>query len=257
MFSSCSSAPEPQEALPPAPEPVPVEEPFVEPEALDMDWAGTSWILKDSDKGRYPGYRGFHLAADGRLLTVGEPLATGDSWKADGNRLRLSLLEGEAGLPMDGEFMVFPAGEEDGIISAIRLVPADTPRVEGVLLIRARAKVDVVENHWIPKYLDRGNTVQWPMSREIHMILLPDARGGLGILGYGGENRFRSTVRLGTGVFSSGPISVSRRQGPATPFENLYLEQISKTNRYVQIGDDLFLYRDTRLTAAFRVRLFD
>lgn len=238
------------ETVVPEPEPQTVEE----PEPLDIDWAGTAWIVPDSPElssKKFPGYKGFYLGRDGRLLLIDLDSAVGDTWSVAGNRISLSLIEGTAEIPLEGTFLIFPVEQQ-----SIRLVPEASPAAEGITLQRVKVKVDIVENHWIPRTLKGGDNVMWPMNREIHLMLLPDA-SGMGVLGYGGENRFRGGVQLGDETFSVGPLAMTRRIGPASDFENLYVSLISETNRFVQAGDDLFLYSDTVPVAAFRVRLFD
>lgn len=240
----------PTEKVLPEPEPLPVKE----PDPLNINWAGTAWIIPDSPEKsskEFPGYRGFYLGRDGRLLLINLDSSAGDTWSVAGNRISLSLLEGTAGIPLDGTFLIFPVNAQ-----SIRLVPESSPATEGITLERVKVKVDIVENHWIPRTLKGGETVMWPMNREIHLMLLPDA-GGMGVLGYGGENRFHGGVQLGDESFVVGPLAMTRRIGPASEFETLYVQRISETNRFVQAGDDLFLYSDTYPVAAFRVRLFD
>ncbi|PIE05237.1 MAG: hypothetical protein CSA76_00070 [Spirochaetales bacterium] len=81
--------------------------------------------------------------------------------------------------------------------------------------------------------------------------------GGLGLMGHGGENRFRGELQLGNEILLPGPIAMTKKTGPNTPFENLYVRKIAETTRYVQVDDDLFFYADTRPVVGFRVRLFD
>ena len=253
-LTGCRTTPEPVAA---APEPVPVPEPVDEPEPFLTDWGGTTWILRDSGSGskEYPGYRGFHLGRDGRLLLINMDRATGDAWSSDGEYLTLTLLDGsgDPDLPVAGRFR--PLVPEEDMAAAS---PGSVFMLLGeVVLEQARVNVDVVENHWIPRSMNRGNTVMWPMSREIHMMLLPDVSGGLGILGYGGENRFRGSVAFSQFEFRPGPLAMTRKIGPASDFERLYVDNIASSNRYVQVEDDLFLYEDTAPRVAFRVRLFD
>lgn len=253
-FYGCRTTEEVPE--PPAREPIPepVPQPVKEPEPLDIDWAGTAWIIPDpSDKSpnEFPGYRGFYLGRDGRLLLINLENAAGDMWSVSGNRMSLSMLEGNPGIPLEGTFLIYPEETE-----SIRLVQEATPATGGITLERVKVKVDIIENHWIPRTLKGGESVMWPMNREIHLMLLPDA-SGMGVLGYGGENRFRGSVQLRDETFIVGPLSMTRRIGPGSEFENLYVRRISETNRFVQAGDDLFLYSDTFPLAAFRVRLFD
>ncbi len=259
----CRTAEEPAPQTAPEAVPEPETEPFREPDPLDIQWDGTAWILPDPpDKfpKEFPGYRGFYLGRDGRLLLLNLDNAAGDDWSVEGNRISLTILEGLPGLPLDGTFLIFPdesastaSGEE---IQSIRLVPKSMPAADGITLNRVIVNIDIIENHWIPRSIKGGDTVMWPMNREIHLMLLPDS-AGMGVLGYGGENRFRGGIQLGEESFVVGPLSMTRRFGPASEFENLYVRRISETNRFVQAGDDLFLYADTYPMAAFRVRLFD
>ena len=179
--------------------------------------------------------------------------ATGDVWTARDNVLRFTLNgdSEEPGLPLSGEFSAWLPDEEapPPAVSGtqrILLIPSDRPEAAGLLFEEARVNVDIVENHWIPRDLEGGETVMWPMNREIHLMLLPDATGGMGLLGYGGENRFRGSVLLDGEQLVPGPISITRKAGPASEFERLYVGKIAESNRYVQVEDDLFLYNDTR-----------
>lgn len=256
----------------PVNEPAPVpEKPVPEktgPEPFIVDWAGTTWIFRDAPKGsrEFPGYRGIHLGRDGKLFLINMDKARGKSWSAKGNKLTLELMEGVPSLPLKGTLLAFVPEEEadsaDGRASRrVWLVPeaAGVSALEkaGIVLEEARANVDIVENHWIPRTLENGETVHWPMSKEIYFMLLPDGVGGLGLMGHGGENRFRGELQLGNEILLPGPIAMTKKTGPNTPFENLYVRKIAETTRYVQVDDDLFFYADTRPVVGFRVRLFD
>lgn len=231
-------------------------EPITEPEPLDIDWPGTAWIIPDSpDRSpkQFPGYRGFFLGRDGRLLLVNQDDASGNLWSVEGNRITLSLLEGTAELPLEGTFVIFPEPDQ---FNSIRLVPETDLSAEGIIFERAQVNVDIIENHWIPKRLKGGDKVVWPVNREIHLMLLPDT-SGMGVLGFGGENRFHGSIQLGEESFVIGPLAITRRYGPASDFENLYVQRLSEADRFVQVGDDLYLYSETLPEAMFRVRLFD
>ncbi|MCD6343048.1 MAG: META domain-containing protein [Spirochaetaceae bacterium] len=257
-----------EEPAPPAvvesPEQTPEPESITEPDPLDIDWPGTVWIIPDSPEQtqkQFPGYKGFFLGRDNRLLLINQDSAAGNLWSMEGNRITLSLLEGTTELPMKGTFVVFPgressSGTETGEVHSIRLVPEADLSAEGITFERAEVNVDLVENHWIPQRLDGGEKVIWPVNREIHLMLLPDI-SGMGVLGFGGENRFHGSVQLGEESFVLGPLATTRRYGPASDFENLYVQRISESSRFVQVGDDLYLYSDTSPVATFRVRLFD
>ena len=255
----CRTAEEP---APPAVAETP--EPITEPQPLDIDWPGTAWIIPDSPDetpNQFPGYRGFFLGRDGRLLLINQDNAAGNLWSVEGNRITISLLKGTAELPMEGTFIVFPGGDVDaaakaGDIRSIRLVPEADLSAEGITFERAEVNVDIIENHWIPKRLEGGDKVVWPVNREIHLMLLPDT-SGMGVLGFGGENRFHGGIQLGEESFVIGPLAITRRYGPAADFENLYVQRLSEAGRYVQVGDDLYLYSETFPVAMFRVRLFD
>ncbi len=241
-FSGCRTVEEPVLRAAAAPsEPVPEPEPVIEPDPLDIDWPGTAWIITDAPEKtakQFPGYRGFFLGRDGRLLLINQDNAAGNLWSAESNRITLSLLEGRAELPMEGTFVVFPVPSSD---SSIRLVPEDDLSADGIILIQAEANVDIIENHWIPRRLKGGDKVIWPVNREIHLMLLPGT-SGMGVLGFGGENRFHGSIQLGEESFVLGPLAITRRYGPASEFENLYVQRISETSRFVQAGDDLYLY---------------
>lgn len=247
--------PAPPQLIQPEPEPEPLPEQIPEPQALDMDWPGTTWIVPDPQNGSpkdFPGYRGFYLGRDGKLLLINQDDAAGNVWSVEGNRISLSILEGSPELLPEGTFFIFPGKDNQ----SIRLVPESDISSEGITLNRGKANVDIVENHWIPRRLKGGETVIWPANREIHLMLLPDT-SGMGILGYGGENRFHGSIQLGEEAFRIGPIAITRRYGPASEFENLYVQRLSEAERFVQVGDDLYLYAGTIPVAAFRVRLFD
>ncbi|MDF1569777.1 MAG: META domain-containing protein, partial [Spirochaetaceae bacterium] len=271
-LTSCTT-PEAEPPVEPAPVPAPepIAPPVAEPDPLGIEWADTAWILPDPPDKRpkeYPGYRGFHLAQDGRLRLINLDSAVGAEWSAEGNRITLIMEEGRPNLPLEDTFLVYPGPGEGGEkssesttstgkseVRSIRLVPEARPDSQGIILERAGINVDIVENHWIPRELDGGGSVMWPMNREVHLMLLPDAVGGMGVLGYGGENRFRGTVELDHVTFVVGPMAATRRIGPASEFENLYMRRIAEADSFVQVGDDLFLYAESRPLAAFRVRL--
>ncbi len=276
-LTSCKTAPEP-----PVEEPIttaevqPIQDPVVEPESLDIEWAGTTWIFRDEPEGtrEFPGYRGFHLGRDGQLLLINMNETFGDSWSAAENNLTLNLSDESRipSLPIAGGFKAYIPGTGSGMegtplvatgISGsvlVHLVPTGEQTEStagGIILELAKINVDVIENHWIPRGMEKGNSVGWPMNKEIHLMLLPDETGGMGILGYGGENRFRASVSLGRDDFITSPIATTRKIGPGSNFENLYIQNISDSNRYVQVDDDLFLFEETEQKVAFRVRLFD
>ena len=259
LLSTCRSLPEP-EPQPEEPPPAPIQtaRPAEEPSAFLTDWAGTTWIVRSNTTPKtFPGYRGFHLGHDGRLLLINMDEALGDRWTAEGNELRLTLISGRPQLPLEGVFLAFTAESGDSDSPRMRLVPSSDAASAGIIFERAAPAVDIVENHWIPKRLDGGDTVMWPMNREIHLILLPDGTGGLGILGYGGENRFRGPVIIDKQTFRTGPIAKKLAVGPNSDFEDLFVGRIGESTRSVQVDHDLFLFRQTRPTAAFRVQLFD
>ena len=187
--------------------------------------------------------------------------ALGDRWRAQGNELQLSFISGRPHLPLEGPLLAFIP--ENGDSDSMRLVPSSDSASPGqspspgIVFERAGAAVDIVENHWIPKKLTGGDSVMWPMNREIHLIILPDGSGGLGILGYGGENRFRGTVIISDETFQPGPISKAAAFGPNSEFENLFTARIGESTRSIQVDHDLFLFSRTRPAAAFRVQLFD
>ncbi|MCK5736023.1 MAG: hypothetical protein KAH21_06065, partial [Spirochaetaceae bacterium] len=55
--------------------PEPEPDPILEPSPLNINWAGTAWILPDSPEQKpkdFPGYRGFFLGRDGRLLLINQ-----------------------------------------------------------------------------------------------------------------------------------------------------------------------------------------
>lgn len=229
-------------------------------EPFETGWEGSTWIIPGGPEYHnlpFPGYRGFHLSRDGRLLLIGLNSAIGDTWSANDNHLNLKLIEGVAELPIEGSFLAFIPEEtvEDSI--QMQLVPENQPDAVGLIFQRASINIDIIENLWIPRFLDGGQNVMWPMNREIHLMLLPNSSGGLGVLGYGGENRFSGDVNLGKEEFSIGPLSATRRIGPGSDFENLFMRRIKETTRYIQVENDLFLYNETRPAASFRVQLFD
>jgi len=238
------------------------------PTPIDIDWAGTTWIQSISaDVSKdFPGYRGIHLGLDGRLLLVNMDEALGDRWtlsERGGNMaLDLSLLSGIPSLPLSGTFYVVAESEKPTEthmardIRSIRLVPANEPSSDGIILHRANAYVDIIENHWVPRKLKGGAEVKWPINREIHLMVLPNEEG-LGVLGFGGVNRFHGAITLGEEHFVTGPLIMAARDGPDMDFEELYVRMISITDRYVQVANDLFLYSKTMPTVAFEMRLFD
>ncbi|RKX74077.1 MAG: hypothetical protein DRP60_10820 [Spirochaetes bacterium] len=261
-LSGCRTVKEP---VPPAvvetpdPIPEPAAEAIEEPDPLDIDWPGTAWIIPDNpdqSPKQFPGYKGFFLGKDGKLLLVNQDSAAGNLWSVEGNRITFSLLKAPAELPMEGTFAVFPGDNVDADITSIRLVPEADLSAEGITLIRAEVNIDIVENHWIPRRLEGGDKVIWPVNREIHLMLLPD-NSGMGVLGFGGENRFHGGIQLGEESFILGPLAITRRYGPASNFENLYVQRLSEASRFVQVGDDLYLYSETFPVVMFRVRLFD
>lgn len=269
-LSSCRTPPRP--APPEASAPLRPAAPAEKPNPFLTEWAGTTWIIRDPEHGprsggkeaaprTFPGYRGFHLARDGRLLLINMDEALGDRWRAHGNELQLSFISGPPHLPLEGPLLAFIP--ENGDSDSMRLVPSSDSASPGqspspgIVFERAGAAVDIVENHWIPKKLTGGDSVMWPMNREIHLIILPDGSGGLGILGYGGENRFRGTVIISNETFQPGPISKTAAFGPNSEFENLFTARIGESTRSIQVDHDLFLFSRTRPAAAFRVQLFD
>jgi heat shock protein HslJ len=258
LFSGCASkARIPEEpAVAEKPAAVQTEE---KPEPVNIDWSGTGWILKDEiQPSDFPGYRGFYLASDGSLLLINFNNDLGGTWQAHDNKLVLSLIKDSGDNRLNGSFLVFACESSDqGETESLRLVPADTPDSNGFIINKRKINMDLMENLWNPKWILNGETVHWPMSKEIHMILLPDMEGKPEILGYGGENRFHAKVKVDNEFFIPGPIAATRKSGPADKFEHLYLTMLSEADRYVQVQDDLYLYKDTRPLIAFRVKLFD
>jgi len=236
------------------------------PKPIDIEWAGTTWIqsLSASESQDFPGYRGIHLGRDGRLLLINMDEAQGDRWvlseRGGHETIDLSLLSGKPALPLTGTFYVFAESDNpnDPHMSwdAIRLVPTNEPVSDGIVLHHAEASVDIIENHWIPRKLKDSDDLKWPMNQEIHLMVLPNEEG-LGVLGYGGINRFSGVITLGEEHFITGPLAITTRDGPDMEFEKHYVRLISISDRYVQVADDLFLYQKTMPTMAFEMRLFD
>ncbi|MCG8452714.1 MAG: META domain-containing protein [Spirochaetales bacterium] len=240
----------------PEPEPAPVEmAPEPEPEALDLAWEGSVWIAEEMSVSHFPGYMGFELGKGGQLRLIGLPNTQGIDWLVDGNRMVLHSQNRSPLLPAQGEFRIFDAGKGAKNQQRIRLETLD--KTLSLTFFQSRPRVDLIENHWIPQFLRGGESIPWPLNREIHLMFLPDATGNIGLLGYGGVNRFRGPVDLGEGRFTPGRIASSRKTGPGSEFEELYIRRLKESNHIVRAGDDLFLYQETLPTAGFRVRLFD
>lgn len=244
-----------KEEIPPPQEIPKAEKPPARP--FETNWEGSTWIIphpSDEAPAVFPGYHGFHLGRKGRLLLIGMDSAIGDTWLAEGNRLEFNVLEGLPAIPLEGSFDAFYVDDTTGQENHMRLVPEQFPESEGLIFQKAEIHIDMIENLWIPKYLDGGQTVAWPGNKQIHIIILPAFGGGTGIQGYGGRNRFRSTLQLGEDDFIPGDIA---RRGSVEDFESLLIRRISETTRYIQVKNDLFLYNETRPTIGFRVKLFD
>ena len=244
--------------------PFPIAEPKVsksnELVPLAVDWAGTTWIIREPEsiqQEAFPGYRGFHLHKDGRLLLINLDTALGNRWYSRGNVLHLEILSGIADLPVDGSFSTykpeFPRGDNS---VRIQLVPESNPESPGLIFEKAKAAIHLAENHWTPVRLAGDNEIQWPVNSEVNLMLLPGIDGKYDILGYGGVNRFRGQVTFGDGYLKSAPLAMTRRSGPANDFEALFVQRIAETSHYVQIDKDLFFFNETEPVAAFRVKLF-
>ncbi len=232
-----------------------------EPIPFVSDWAGTTWIIRtpeDNQTKTFPGYKGFHLGVDGRLLLINIDMALGDRWTSRGNILQLDILDGTADLPIEGSFFARkPENSSEDQPDKVQLVPELNPESAGLIFERADGDISIVENHWTPIELAGGHEVRWPVDSEVNLILLPDMDGGYGVLGYGGVNRFRGGVTLKNDRFKADPLAMTRKNGPASDFENLFVQRISETTRFVQIDKDLFLFNETHPVAAFRVQLFE
>ena len=258
VLSCKTEQPEPLKIQPPEiAQSTPAPEKEKKPEALNIDWSGTGWIAvlpedkPDTVKQTFPGYRAVYFAEDGKLLLINFNGASGGKWSVSGNSLIIA--SGNEKYPLTGTFTACKGKEENTLL----LVCSDTGTEKTIKLIPRKINIDLIENHWIPKWLNGGSKVPWPLNREIHLMILPDAAGKPGILGFGGENRFHGSLVLTDEKFIPGPIAITRRYGPASEFENLYVKRLSETDRYVQFGDDLFLFSATVPTVFFRVRLFD
>jgi len=240
------------------PEPLSITPP-PEPRAVNPDLGGSAWIFELEETSEFPGYRGFYLGRDGRLLLINFPDATGDRWKIQGNLLSLSFLQGAPELmntPLTHNFYIIANSAENDLLGHIRLISEYSSDTMGIPLTRGSAEVDLVENYWLLKTLAGFEDVHRPMDTDIHMVLLP-GRNGLGIVGHGGVNRFRGDVELKDEVFRVGPLASTLMNGPYLDFENRYTSALMSVNRYVQVDFNLFLYADTRAIAAFRARMFN
>ncbi|OQX29875.1 MAG: hypothetical protein B0D92_01390 [Spirochaeta sp. LUC14_002_19_P3] len=260
VLISCQTAKQPEAVIPehsmPKEKPVPPQEPELEPFAAN--WAGTTWIIRDTDNTKtkpFPGYRGFHLGRGGNFFLINSDTAVGGTWSAKGSFLRLEILQGRPELPLSGSFQAFKENEDRP--QKIRLVPEHKSLEQGIIFESAAAAIAMEENHWIPKQLSGSEHVLWPASREIHLILLPNGEGGLWAVGYGGENRFRGDVFLDEEQFKTGPLASTKRSGPFLDFETIYLQSISNTTHYIQVDKDVFFYHETKPLTAFRVQMFE
>jgi len=241
-----------------APETVSIASPL-ESEALNLDLEGTAWILEPEETLEFPGYRGFYLGRDGRLLLINFPDAIGDRWENQEDSLSLSFLDGFPELmntPLAQNFHITVDSTENGLPEHIRLVPENSSNTVEIPLTRGSAEVSLVENYWILKVLAGSEDVHWPSSADVYMILLP-GEDSLGILGHGGVNRFRGDVEIGEESFRVGLLASTLMSGPYLDFENRYTLGLMSVNRYVQVGFNLFLYSDTTATAAFRTFIFN
>ncbi len=236
----------------------PLLKPADKPEPLIIDWAGSTWIVRDATSRKpktIPGYSGFHLAADGRLLLINHAIGIGDRWHSQDNRLHLKMIDRDTIPAMEGIFYAYKVKGDSPF--RIRLVPAGHPESAGMVFERAAAQIDVIENHWNPIHLTGDDRVRWPINEEIYMILLPDGAGGVQLLGYGGVNRFHGDMQLEDDRFAAGPLAGTRMSGVADDFEHLFMQRISETTRFVQVDKDLFLFNETKPSALFRVQLHD
>ncbi len=247
--------------LPPTIHQAPKDRKNREPIPFVFDWAGTTWIIRtpeDNQTRTFPGYKGFHLGADGRLLLINIDMAMGDRWTSRGNILQLEILDGTADLPIEGSFFTRKPEDSSGDQpDKVQLVPELNPESAGLIFERADGDISIIENHWTPIVLAGDHEVRWPVDSEVNLMLLPDMDGGYGVLGYGGVNRFKGRVTLKDDRFKVDPLVMTRKYGPASDFENLFVQRISETTRFVQIDKDLFLFNETHPVAAFRVQLFE
>jgi len=234
--------------------------PFPESRADNFNLGGLVWISKFEKTAEFPGYQGIYLSKDGRLLLINFPDAIGDRWEIQGNLLSLSFLQGAPELlntPLTHRLRIVVEIVEDGLPKHIRLIPEHGGDTMGASLIRGTAEVDLVENYWLLKKLIGTEKISRPSDAEIHMILLP-GENGLGILGYGGVNRFRGDVEFGDELFKVGSLKTGTlMNNPYLDFENRYVSGLAKVNRYVQVDFNLFLYSDTTPVVAFRARMFN
>jgi len=234
--------------------------PPLESRAVNPDLEGLTWIFELEETPEFPGYRGFHLGRDGRLLLINFPDAIGDKWKIQGDLLSLSFLQGGAPVlmntPLTQGFHVIVDSVEEDLPMHIRLIPEYKRDAKGIPLVRGSVEVDLVENYWLLKKLVGSEELHWPIDADIHMILLP-GKNGLGIHGYGGVNHFMGDIEIGDEIFKVGPMATTLMDGPHLDFEHLYASGLMEVNRYVQVDFNLFLYSDTTPIAAFRAQVFN
>lgn len=232
-------------------------DPPPESRTVNLDLEGLPWIFELEQTPEFPGYRGFYLGKDGRLLLINFPDAIGDKWEIQGDLLSLSFLQGAA-VPMDAphSFHVIVDSVEDGLPMHIRLIPAYNHSAKEIPLIRGSAEIDLVENYWLLKALVGSEDLQWPIDTDVHMILLP-GKNGLGILGHGGVNLFSGGVEIGDETFKVGLLASTLMAGPHLDFEDRYTSGLMNVNRYVQVDFNLFLYSDTTPIAAFQAQMFN
>jgi len=236
---------------------VPISPPL-KSRAVNLNLEGTAWILKLEETSEFPGYRGFYLGRDGRLLLINFPDAIGDRWEMQGDLLSLSFLQGVPELmntPLTHNFYVAVDNTESSLPEHIRLIPEYRGNAMGIPLTRGSAEINLVENYWLLKALAGSEDVRWPIDADVYMILLP-GENDLGILGHGGVNRFWGDIEIGEEIFKVGPLASTLLNGPYLDFENRYTSGLMSVNRYVQVDFNLFLYSDTTAIAAFRALIF-
>jgi len=67
----------------------------------------------------------------------------------------------------------------------------------------------------------------------------------LRLQGFGGVNNFTAPLRLKDHHWEAGPLGRTRMAGPALDYENLLLNYLAESNRYILYDNFLFLYRDS------------
>lgn len=198
---------------------------------------GRQWIRELNNKS----YDGFYLSADRRLLLINAPARIGDQWlfKHD----KLMMWEHTELNPSPREYGYYFELDEQKLI----LRPDDGANKR--FYVDNRLSVPLENIRWVPSYIYNPDNVTIPILKNIYLRFEKENNQ---LKGFGGVSYFAGKYEI------QAPIGINvtdlpepEANPPADAFQPYFLDLLYSSNTYLVVRESLFLYRGTRLLAAF------